>query len=101
MGERSEAATKMIETVVVATGVALLSALFFAWAPRCPECGFVFTWAELIQGQREGHKYLFEHHPKRNVWSFWKTYWSDWLAARFWMDVNPAQPVRLRRWGIF
>jgi hypothetical protein len=29
----------MIETVVVAIGVALLSVLFFALAPRCPECG--------------------------------------------------------------
>ena len=69
--------------------------------PRCPECGFAFTWAELIQGQREGHKFLFEHHPKRNVWSFWKTYWRDWLAARFWMDVNPAQAVRVRRLMMF
>jgi hypothetical protein len=39
MRKCSEAATKMIETVLVATGVALLSMLFFALAPRCPECG--------------------------------------------------------------
>jgi hypothetical protein len=36
--ERSEAST-MIETVIVATGVALLSVLFFAFVPHCPECG--------------------------------------------------------------
>ena len=29
----------MIEMVLIAAGVALLSMTFFAFAPRCPECG--------------------------------------------------------------
>jgi hypothetical protein len=65
--------------------------------PRCPECGFVFTWAELKRGQDETHPYLFEHHPKRNIWSFWRTYWRDCFPQTFWIDLSPAQPVRTRR----
>jgi hypothetical protein len=65
--------------------------------PRCPECGFAFTWAELIQGKREAHRYLFEHHPNRNIWSFCKTYWHDSFPARFWRDISPSNVVRPRR----
>ena len=32
-------AAGMIEMVLIAAGVALLSMTFFAFAPRCPECG--------------------------------------------------------------
>lgn len=65
--------------------------------PRCPECGFAFQWEELIRGKREKHPYLFEHHPRRNIWSFCKTYWRDWRPRRFWKEINPAHRVRSRR----
>lgn len=32
-------AAGVIETVLIAAAVALLSVAFFAFAPRCPECG--------------------------------------------------------------
>jgi hypothetical protein len=41
--------------------------------PRCPECGYRFTWPEVLDPCRRNHPYLFEHHPDRNAWSFWKT----------------------------
>jgi phage shock protein PspC (stress-responsive transcriptional regulator) len=65
--------------------------------PRCPECGFEFRWGELIDGKRTQHPYLFEHQRRRNLWSFWKTYWRDCRPSRFWSELNPAQPVRLGR----
>lgn len=69
--------------------------------PRCPECGFTFTWAELKLGQEQTHPYLFEHHPKRNIWSFWKTYWRDCRPRTFWAELSPAQPVRMSRLMIY
>ena len=69
--------------------------------PRCPECGFAFTWAELIRGRREAHRYLFEHHPKRNIWSFWKTYWRDCFPQSFWRTLNPSQAVKAKRLLLF
>src|SRR5687767_7734312 len=41
--------------------------------PRCPECGYRFEWAQLRDQKLQFHPYLFEHHPKRNVWSFCRT----------------------------
>jgi hypothetical protein len=69
--------------------------------PRCPECGFKFEWQELLDAQRITHPYLFEYHPKRNIWSFWKTYWSDFLAGSFWKELSPANPVRKMRLLIY
>jgi hypothetical protein len=69
--------------------------------PRCPECGFAFAWSELIRGQQEIHPYLFEHQNRRNVWSFWKTYWTDCRPRNFWGQVNPAYPVHVWRLLLF
>jgi hypothetical protein len=65
---------------------------------RCPECGFAFTWQELIEAEKNKHLYLFEHGTGGNIKSFWKTYWRTW---RFWNDLNPAQPVRFLRLMIY
>jgi hypothetical protein len=65
--------------------------------PRCPECGHEFTWAEVLDPERQVHRYLFEHHPERNVWSFWRTAWGGWRPGRFWRELRPAQPSRGRR----
>jgi hypothetical protein len=69
--------------------------------PRCPECGFKFTWQELFDAQRDQHNYLFEDHPKRNLWSFWKTFWNDRRPRRFWRELSPAHAVNVRRLMIY
>ena len=69
--------------------------------PRCPECGFAFTWAELVDARRDRHPWLFEH--ARRPWSpprralrltAWRAGARPW---RFWRAVSPTNPVRLRR----
>jgi hypothetical protein len=65
--------------------------------PRCPECGYRFQWAELIDEKLKLHPYLFEHHPRRNVWSFWKTAVGGLRPARFWKTLHPAHVSRPRR----
>src|SRR5436189_2963407 len=62
--------------------------------PRCPECGYVFEWWEVLDPKRRKHKYLFEHHPERNFWSWWKTAWGGLRPGGFWKELNPAQPSR-------
>jgi hypothetical protein len=65
--------------------------------PRCPECGFAFSWAELRAADRNRHPWLFEHADRHRLRSFWTTYWRDALPWRFWREVTPASPVNLRR----
>ncbi len=65
--------------------------------PRCPECGFRFTWAELADEQRNGHRYLFEHAIRYRARAFWRTYWRTCLPRRFWREVSPANPVAAGR----
>ncbi len=64
---------------------------------RCPECGFTFDWPDLIDPTRRKHKYLFEHYPHRNVWSFARTAAGGLLPWRFWRSLRPEQPSNLRR----
>jgi hypothetical protein len=65
--------------------------------PRCPECGYAFDWAELTDPARRQHRYLFEHHPERNVWSFFRTMIGHLRPRRFWGELHPSQPSRPRR----
>jgi hypothetical protein len=65
--------------------------------PRCPECGFTSDWGELTDISRRKHPYLFEHHTRRNVWSFFQTLIHALQPQRFWKLLSPAQPVRMRR----
>ncbi len=69
--------------------------------PRCPECGFKFTWQELFDADRDRPQYLFEDHPKRNIWSFFKTFCNDCRPRRFWRELSPARPVNVRRLLIY
>src|SRR5688572_30924831 len=62
--------------------------------PRCPECGYRFEWAQLRDQKLQFHPYLFEHHPKRNVWSFCRTLLGGLRPLRFWERLNPGQPSR-------
>ena len=65
--------------------------------PRCPECGYRFTWEELRDPSRRIHPYLFEHHPERNVRSFFATLLGGLRPTRFWSTLYPTQPSRPAR----
>lgn len=65
--------------------------------PRCPECGFTFSWDQLLHAERDRHPYLFEHQPRHNLRSLWKTYWTDCRPRRFWSQLSPVHPVKVRR----
>src|SRR5213075_324796 len=65
--------------------------------PRCPECGYSFTWDEILDKTRRLHPYLFEHHPERNLGSFWQTVWGGLWPTGFWTTLHPSQPSRRKR----
>src|SRR5215212_173181 len=69
--------------------------------PRCPECGYKFQWAELLDPQRARHRYLFEHQPNRNVWSFCRTLLGGLRPVKFWTQLKPTQMLDLRRLMIY
>src|SRR4029077_14776781 len=64
--------------------------------PRCPECGHRSTWDEL-RNKDPKHPYLFEEHPRRNIWSFVKTCWGSFCPRRFWSELSPTVQPRPRR----
>src|SRR5437667_5705710 len=65
--------------------------------PRCPECGYSFQWEELLRSRQLAHPYLFEHHPRRNVWSFLRTVFAGLRPERFWSSLNAGHEIRPRR----
>ena len=65
--------------------------------PRCPECGYRFDWDELRDPTRRLHRYLFEHHPERNLRSLRQTFIASLRPRRFWAQLHPTQSPRLRR----
>ena len=69
--------------------------------PRCPECGYAFEWAELLDAERQRHPYLFEHHPRHNVRSFFKTLSGGLRPGRFWRTLHPSHPANLRRLTLY
>jgi hypothetical protein len=64
---------------------------------RCPECGLRFQWDELRDPTKRLHPYLFEHHPRHNLWSFLRTLLGGWRPGKFWRVLLPVQPSRPRR----
>lgn len=62
--------------------------------PRCPECGYAFTWTEVLDPNRRRHPYLFEHHPGRSARSFAATLFGGLRPRRFWRTLHPVQPAR-------
>jgi hypothetical protein len=72
---------------------------------RCPECGGQFNWEELRDPTKRRHPYLFEHHPERNLWSFWNTAIGGLVPRAFWATLHPTQPSNPRRlvlyWMLF
>jgi hypothetical protein len=65
--------------------------------PRCPECGYRFTWDDLRDPAKRLHPYLFEHHPDRNAWSFLNTLLGGLWPREFWATLYPTQPSRPAR----
>ena len=65
--------------------------------PRCPECGYRFSWDELRDPTRRFHPYLFEHHPERNISSLFETLTRGVTPAAFWSTLYPTQPSRPSR----
>ena len=67
---------------------------------RCPECGHRSTWEEL-RNRPPTHPYLFEHHPRRNLWSFLRTTLGSLRVIRFWRGVLPTMSIRAGRLLLF
>jgi hypothetical protein len=65
--------------------------------PRCPECGYQFTWDEVLNADRRPHPYLFEHHPRQNVWSFARTKLGGFRPWIFWIKLKPTMPLVPKR----
>jgi len=65
--------------------------------PRCPECGYQFKWRDLTDPKRRKHPYIFEHHPRRNVWSFMRTAIGGLRPWKFWSSLRPDQTSRPKR----
>lgn len=68
-----------------------------ATEPRCPECGFRFEWRDLLDPERRRHEYVFEHHPRHNLWSFRRTLFGTLRPRRFWQTLRPGQPSNPKR----
>jgi hypothetical protein len=65
--------------------------------PRCPECGYRFSWRELLDQHGRVHPFLFEHHPKRNIVSFAHTLLAGWMPRRFWRTLTARHEINRRR----
>lgn len=63
--------------------------------PRCPECGFAFSWDEIRDPARRKHPWLFEHHG--TVRSLVRTLLGGLRPTRFWRQLHPGQASRPRR----
>ena len=69
--------------------------------PRCPECGHRFDWAVVTDPAKRLHPYLFEHHPERNVRSFFRTLVGTLRPRRFWDGLPASQPIRPGRMVVY
>ncbi len=69
--------------------------------PRCPECGYQFVWADLLDEKKNRHPYLFEHHPRHNTWSFVRTTIGGLNPVRFWRTLRPRMTPRRGRLFIY
>lgn len=69
--------------------------------PRCPECGHAFDWDEMLHRERTRHPFLFESQPKRNVWSFLRTYVAGFRPKRFFTLLKPSEPIHTRRLMVY
>ena len=70
-------------------------------SPRCPECGYHFSWEEVLDPNRRDHTYLFEHHPERNFSTFLRTAFGSYGSRSFWKSLSPVMPSKPGRLTLF
>lgn len=58
--------------------------------PRCPECGHLSRWAELLDVERWRHPWLFEHRGKNPIARLFRTFRNSLFPRRFWEQVKPT-----------
>ena len=64
---------------------------------RCPECGYVFDWGEVLHPEIVRHPYLFEHNSRRSIRSFFATLIGGMRPRRFWRSLRAThRPVLTR-----
>jgi len=63
--------------------------------PRCPECGYAFTWAGLRAEMRRRESWFFEHAGTNR--SFWQTRWRSLRPRKFWGELKPAWSIETDR----
>jgi hypothetical protein len=63
--------------------------------PRCPECGYRFSWHELLRARQYRHPYLFEHHGRPR--SFVRTLVAGLSPRRFWSSLNAGHAIHAPR----
>jgi hypothetical protein len=72
--------------------------------PRCPECGYRFEWAEVIDPSLRPPPYLFEHAQRRPVRSFLWTQVAGFAPTIFFgrllRPTHPVRPDRLLRYWV-
>jgi hypothetical protein len=59
--------------------------------PRCPECGYTFSWAQLLDPSQRFHPYLFEHARHHSLRALFKTLTRNFEPNRFWKSLKPSQ----------
>jgi hypothetical protein len=73
--------------------------------PRCPECGYRFEWAAVLDPANRLHPYLFEHHPEKSVRAYLQTLIHHLLPGKFWTTLTPTHRLRPQRillyWAIY
>jgi hypothetical protein len=70
--------------------------------PRCPDCGHQFTWRGLLDESSWRHPYLFEHHPRRPIRAFLRTFFASMLPRRFFgLSLRPEHTPRPRMLALF
>src|SRR5687767_4113902 len=68
---------------------------------RCPECGYVCHWKLLLHARHSRQHFLFEHHPRRNVWSYFHTLLAGQRPTRFWSAINAGHQLRPGRLVVY
>src|SRR5207253_533606 len=68
---------------------------------RCPECGYEFAWEEVLHPEVVRHPWLFEHNPRRNIKSFFRTLLGGLLPRKFWASVRATHRPDRRRLLIY
>lgn len=64
--------------------------------PRCPECGLIFDWREVLDRSAWQSDFLFEHHATtRPIRSYFKTLWKTLRPVRFWKQVSIHERIHV------